>query len=479
MNIYRNLINGQWLETEETYVITNPADKTEQVGRFPLSTTEDVEQAILAADTAFQKWKDVPAGERAEYVYRFIQLLDENRERLAVALTKEQGKPLKESRTEALRGVKEMRYVAGEAARLEGIVLPSDRVAVTNVASRVPIGVVAAITPWNFPLLTPLRKIIPALIAGCTVVVKPASDTPLTAILLAELLQEAGLPDGTVNLIMGRGRQIGNALIQHPLVKGVSFTGSTSVGRQINVLAAETFTKVQLEMGGKNPVVVADFANLDHAAEQIVGSAYTNAGQRCTAISRVIVLEPQAEQLEKLIVEKVQRYTVGNGMDESINIGPVINKAALQTIAGYVESALQEGARIATGGEALRGGIYDNGSYFEPTVISDVTPQMRVAKEEIFGPVITITRVSTIEEAITICNDTEYGLTSAIFTDRMAWGHQFMQQVESGMIHINNGTISEGHMPFGGLRNSGHGTYSIGQTNKDFFTEYKVVYTQF
>lgn len=477
--VYKHFINGSWTSTADTYEVRNPANKGEVVGRFPLAVAADVDQAVQAAHTAFAAWRNVPASERAELAYKFIGLLDDNKERLAAALTQEQGKPLKESLTEAVRGVKEMRYVAGEAARLEGITLPSDRVGVTNVAVRVPIGVVAAITPWNFPLLTPLRKVIPALIAGCTVVLKPASQTPLTAVLITELLEQAGFPAGTVNLIIGRGREIGDALIAHPLVQGVSFTGSTPVGRQINKLAAESFTKVQLEMGGKNPVVVADYANLESAAEQIVGSALTNAGQRCTAISRVIVLETEAERLEALLAQKVRTYTVGNGMDERVNIGPVVNQGALDTIAGYVQSAIDEGAKLAAGGRVLSGGEYDNGFYYEPTVLTNVTPSMRVAKEEIFGPVVTVTRVASIEEAIAVCNDTEYGLTSAIFTDNMSWGHLFARDVESGMIHVNNGTVSEGHMPFGGLKNSGHGIYSIGQTNKDFYTEYKVVYTQY
>jgi acyl-CoA reductase-like NAD-dependent aldehyde dehydrogenase len=478
---YRNFINGEWVEasSKETYDVLNPANKGEVVGRFPLATEQDVEKAIVSAHEAFQSWRKVTASERAEYIYRFIQLLDDNKERLARALTQEQGKPYKESFTEASRGVKELRYIVGEAARLEGITLPSDRVGVTNTVIRVPIGVVAAIAPWNFPVLTPLRKIVPALIAGCTVVFKPASDTPLTAVILTELFEKAGLPAGTINLIMGNGRKVGDTLVSHPMMKGVSFTGSTSVGRHINKAAAANFTKVQLEMGGKNPVVVADYADLEHAATQIVGSAYTNAGQRCTAISRVIVLEKQADELERLIVEKVKKYKVGNGMDSQTNIGPVVNQEALDTIAEYVRLAQDEGAKILCGGKSLTGGIYDLGYYFEPTVITNVTAEMRVAKEEIFGPVLTINRVQSFQEALEVCNHTEYGLTAAIFTDNPEWSYDFTADVESGMIHINNGTISEGHMPFGGVKNSGHGPFSIGQTNKDFYTELKVIYTQY
>jgi alpha-ketoglutaric semialdehyde dehydrogenase len=479
--VYQNYINGTWVEASsgEVYQVTNPANTDEVVGNFPLSTEEDVNQAVLAAHQAFQSWRKVPASERAELLYKFIALLDENKERLAEALTKEQGKPYKEAFTEASRGVKEMRYVVGEAARLDGVSLPSDRVGVVNNAVRVPIGVVAAITPWNFPILTPLRKVFPALVAGCTVVLKPATQTPLTAIILTELFEKAGLPAGTVNLVLGSGRKLGDALVSHPIVKGVSFTGSTGVGRNINRVAAESFTKVQLEMGGKNPVVVADYTNLERAAAEIVGSCFANAGQRCTAISRVIVLEKQAEELEQLIVERVKAFKVGNGMDSDTQVGPVVSQDAVKMLEGYIKSAQEEGAAIVTGGQRLTGSGFDNGFFFAPTVVTNVTPDMTIAKEEVFGPVLVIIRVKSIEQAIYVANNTEYGLTASIFTDNYEWAHEFSEDVESGMVHINNGTISEGHMPFGGVKNSGLGQYSIGQTNKDFYTELKVVYTQY
>jgi aldehyde dehydrogenase (NAD+) len=480
-NTYLNYINGVWTaaSTNETYEVRNPADTTEVVGRFPLSTADDVDRAVEAAHAAFQSWRKVPASERAEYIYRYISLLDENKSQIAEALCKEQGKPFKEALTEATRGVKEMRFVAGEAVRLEGITLPSDRVGVTNTVVRVPIGVVAAISPWNFPVLTPIRKMFPALIAGCTVVLKPATNTPLTSVLLMQLAEKAGLPAGTVNLVMGSGRTIGDALVRHPLVKGISFTGSTQVGRRINQLAAENFKKVQLELGGKNPVVVAEYGNLARAATEIVGSAFTNAGQRCTAISRVIVLDKHAEELENLMAQQIAALRVGNGMDESTQIGPVVSEDSLRTIESYVKSAVDEGATMVCGGKRLTGGAFDNGYYYAPTLITHVTPEMTVAREEIFGPVLVVIRVSTIEEAIRVANDTEYGLTASIFTDKFEWALDFMEDVESGMIHINNGTISEGHMPFGGVKNSGLGPYSIGQTNKDFYTDLKVVYTQY
>lgn len=478
--VYKNFINGQWVSssTNEYYKVYNPANTEEVIGEFPLSTEEDVEKAVQGSYEAFQTWKKVPASERAKYLYKFIELLEQNTERLGEALCKEQGKPLKEAVTEAVRGVSEMRFVAGEAVRLDGVTLPSDRPGVLAMSTREPIGVVAAITPWNFPILTPLRKIMPALIAGCTVVLKPATDTPLTSVILLELLEKVGLPSGVVNLVIGSGRKVGDALVGHSLISGVSFTGSTQVGRSISLTAARTFKKVQLEMGGKNPVVVADYSDLEHAATQIIGSAYANAGQRCTSISRVIVLEEHAEELEKLLIEKVKQFKVGNGMDEETTIGPLVSENALNGLLEYMEIAKQEGAEIVLGGKRLTGGQYDSGYFFEPTVIKNVKPEMRIAKEEIFGPVLVIIRTNSFEEAIEICNNTEYGLTASIFTDNMDWGYSFLENVQSGMIHVNNGTSSEGHMPFGGVKNSGLGVYSIGGTNKDFYTDLKVSYIQ-
>jgi len=310
-------------------------------------------------------------------------------------------------------------------------------------------------------------------------VLKPATNTPLTAIILIELLEKAGLPAGTVNLIIGRGKKIGDALVGNPLVKGISFTGSTKIGRNINLIAANNFTKVQLEMGGKNPVVVAEYSKLENAAAQIVSAAFTNAGQRCTAISRVIVLQKSADELERHIIEKVRQFRVGNGMDKDTQIGPVIGQDALDTISNYVGCAVNEGATIAIGGKRLTGARYDRGYFFEPTVITNVTSEMRVAKEEIFGPVLVCIRVNSIKEAIDVSNNTEYGLAASIFTDRMDFAYDFAQDVESGMIHINNGTVSEGHMPFGGVKNSGIGPYSIGSTNKDFYSNLKVNYIQY
>lgn len=478
---YQNFINGKWVDgsAKEYYQVYNPADRDDVIGKFPLSTAADVAKAIDSAHEQFQSWKKVPASKREEYIRRFAQVLDENKERLAEAATREQGKIYKEALGEPTRGVKESLYVAGEAVRLEGIVRPSDSYGLTNIVERVPIGVVATISPWNFPVLNPIRKIVPALACGCTVVFKPATSTPLTGVILAELFEKAGFPPGAVNLVMGSGGKIGDAIVGNPLVKGISFTGSTKVGIHINQVAAANFTKMQMEMGGKNAVIVADCKDLKRIADQIVDAAFINAGQRCTSISRVIVLKKHAAEIEKNVVEKAKQTKVGNGMDPQSTMGPIIDQAALNSIAEYVKSAKAEGAEIIFGGNKLTGGVYDLGNYFEPTIITNVTPEMKVAKEEIFGPVLTINHVDSFEEAINVCNNTEYGLTASLCTENMEFAYDFVQKVECGMVRVNNLGSSAAHMPFGGTKHSGLGPFSIGSTNMDFYTNSKVIYMQY
>ncbi len=478
---YKNFINGKWVEPDagKYYSVYNPADKDEEIGRFPLSSKKDVERAIEIANEAFKKWRKVPAGERADYVYRLIELLEDEKEEIGKLLCKEEGKPLSEAIGEVSRSPVEMKYIAGEAVRLEGSTFPGERAGVKNKVVRIPIGVIAAINPWNYPFMTPVRKIIPALVSGCTAVLKPAYPTPLSGVLLTELMEKAGFPPGTVNLVIGQGSEIGNTLVNHPLVKGVSFTGSTGVGRIIHSTGADTFTRTQLEMGGCSPLVVADYTDLKEAASQAVKGAYTNSGQRCTAIRRIIVLEKHAVDLENYIIKEVEQFNVGNGMDSSTDIGPLINEEAVKTIEMYMESAKKDGATIATGGKRLKGGIYDKGNYFEPTVLTNVKPDMKIAKEEMFGPVLVIIRVKTFEEAITVSNNTRYGLSASLFTDRLDYIHDFMEEVEAGQIHINHQTSTDSYLPFGGVKDSGHGPFSKGKTNKDFYTKRKVIYTKY
>lgn len=480
-NTYRNFINGKWSEPDagEYYQVFSPGNTEESAGFFPLSNETDVHNSVAAAAQQFHKWRLKSPSERTEYLYRFNELLAQNKQRLAEAATLEQGKLLNESLGEVSRGVKEILITAGEALRLEGIARPSDSARTINTAERVPIGVVATITPWNFPIITPLRKIIPALASGCTVILKPATATPHTSVIITELFEQAGLPAGALNLIMGSGSKIGNAISGHPQVNGISFTGSSSVGRQIYKTAAENFTKVQLEMGGKNAAVVVNYSDLKKIAPQIVKAALVNAGQRCTSISRVIVLENQAEELERLIIQESKSLKPGHGLSSKSDIGPLINKAAEKKMTEYVQSALEEGASLACGGKKPEGRDYEKGFYFNPTILTNVNKDMRVAKEEIFGPILSIIRVKSYNEAIEVCNATEYGLTASVFTDDMAFSYDFKTEADVGMIRINNLGVSGGNMPFGGSKHSGVGAFSIGSTTMDFYTKPKVTYTEY
>lgn len=481
MTKYKNFIAGQWKapRREEYYPDINPADWNDIVGYFPLSTKDDVDEAVSAAHAAFRGWSRLMPAERAKYIEKFVALLEKDSKLIGEALCREEGKTLKEATGEPTRGVVECSYFAAEAQKLEGITMPSDRKGVVSVATRVPLGVVAAIAPWNFPFLTPLRKIIPALAFGNTVVFKPAFDTPHCGVLLMELFEKAGFPTGVVNMVIGKGSNIGDAISSNPLVRGITFTGSTVVGRRINQMAAQNFVKVQLEMGGKNPVIVADYKDLDRAAADIASAAYAVSGQRCTAVSRIIVLKEHAEALEAKIAEKTKSYVLGNGMNQEVNMGPIITKDAGEKIMAYIQSARDEGATIKIGGKHITGGAFDKGFYIEPTLITDVTPPMKVAKEEIFGPVLVSIKVDTFEEALEVANSTEYGLASCLFSDNLKYIYDFQQNIESGMTHVNHGTVTDASMPFGGVKNSGLGPFSKGATNKDFFTNYKVNYVKY
>jgi aldehyde dehydrogenase (NAD+) len=478
---YRNFIDGKWTAPRggQYYANLNPADDRDLIGNFPLSSQEDVDAAVESAHGASRGWGRTLPAEREKCIDRFVTLLEQNQRRIGEALCREEGKTLKEALGEPDRGAVECRYFLGEGQRLEGITMPSDRPGITSVAVRVPIGVVAAIAPWNFPFLTPLRKIIPALVTGNTVVFKPAYDTPHCGVLIMELFEKAGLPPGVVNMVIGRGGVMGDAISGNPLVRGITFTGSTEVGRRINTIASKNFAKVQLEMGGKNPAIVADYQNLEFAASRIAAAAFAVSGQRCTSISRVIVLQRHAEILEDKIAEKMKAYVLGNGMDPRVNMGPIINRAAGEKIMAYIQSARDAGASIKAGGHRLTGGDFDRGSYIEPTLITGVTPDMKVAREEIFGPVLVSLKTDTFDEAMRVANDTEYGLAASLFSDNLEYIYTFLRDIEAGMTHVNHGTVTDSCMPFGGVKGSGLGPFSKGATNKDFYTTYKVNYIQY
>jgi acyl-CoA reductase-like NAD-dependent aldehyde dehydrogenase len=480
VKIYGNYIAGEWVAASsgETYETRNPGRTSEVVGRYPLSTAQDVNRAVEAAHRALQEWRDVPAPERMEYVHGLIEIWRRRRDELAEAVTLEVGKPIREARSEVDRGIGEMRFTAGEALRVGGETLPSGRPDLLAYTVREPLGVIVAVTPWNFPVLSPIRKVMPALVHGCTVVLKPASATPLTSVIIVEMLQEAGVPAGVVNLIIGRGGEVGDALVTHPRVGGITFTGSTDVGLGIYEKAAPANKKVQLEMGGKNGCVVARLGDVKNAAAQIVAAAYQTSGQRCTAISRVIVLEEQQEELEAALIQEAQKLKVGYGLDDGTTMGPLSSRNQLQRSIHYVDLAQKDGARVILGGKEATGEAFDQGHYYEPTILTDVKPGTPAALDEIFGPVLVVTPVKDFAEALRVHNEVRYGLTSSIFTDDMDLARAFVRGSEAGMVHVNNGTVSEGHMPFGGVKQSGMGAYGIGATNKEFFTSLKVVYHQ-
>jgi aldehyde dehydrogenase (NAD+) len=482
MATYQNFIDGKWVapSTGKYYQNSNPANRDDIIGEYPLSAKADVDAAVDGCQKAFKTWSRMLVNDREKYFDTFIALLAENKQKIGEMLTREEGKTLKEALGEPSRGVIECKYILGEGQRLEGITMPSDRPGVVSVANRVPLGVVAAIAPWNFPFLTPLRKMIPALVAGNTVIFKPAGETPHCGVMIMELFEQAGFPPGVVNMVIGKGAEIGDAITANPLVRGITFTGSTAVGKRISQNAAPNFTKVQLEMGGKNPSLIAEYKNLDKAAAELAASAYALAGQRCTAISRIIVLENQAEEFENLLADHTKKdFVVGDGMDPKVNVGPIITEKAGNDILAWIKSARDEGATIKVGGNKLSGGIYDKGFYIEPTLITGVKPTMKVAIDEIFGPVLVVLRARDFDDALAIANNTKYGLASSLFTDNLQYIYRFQQEIESGMVHINHGTVTDGTMPFGGVKQSGIGQFSKGKTNKDFFTQLKVVYTKY
>ena len=476
---HRNLIGGTWAPSAGgVYATHNPARPSEVLGRFADSTPADVEAAVGAAAAAHGAWAETPAPLRGSMLFRFAQLLDDSKETLGRLITLEQGKALGEAMGEVARAAAEARFMAGEASRPAGHSFPSERPGVSCHTVAEPLGVVATICPWNFPVVTPVRKIAPALAWGNAVVCKPASLTPWSAVFLMELLQQAGVPPGVVNLVTGAGAAIGDALVNDPRVAGISFTGSTAVGTHIYERAARRLARVQLELGGKNPAVVFDCGELDAAAREIVSAAFLCSGQRCTAISRVIVADDQADALVARIVSHVDGIRVGDGLEPGTTMGPLVSEAQLCTVERYVEEGLACGCELRAGGKRLTDDPKQHGYFHQPTVFDRVPPDCRLALEEIFGPVLPILRVRELEEAIAIANGTKYGLAASVFTSRPSYIDAFTRRVAAGMIHVNHGTASQAHVPFGGVKQSGQGAYSIGHTAREFYTNAKVIYVK-
>ena len=479
---YYNLIAGKWVPARsgQTFESINPARKKEVLGIFPRSEAADVDQAVQAARREFPRWRLTPAPRRAEIMFRAAEIMVSRKEELAQTMTREMGKILKESRGDVQEGIDMTYFIAGEGRRLYGETTPSELLDKFAMSVRVPVGVVAAITPWNFPLAIPTWKIVPALVAGNTVVFKPAEDTPLVATRLVQIFEEAGLPAGVLNLVHGFGEEAGAALVAHPDVDLVSFTGSSEVGRQVAVRCAQDWRRVSLEMGGKNAILVMEDADLDLAVEGAVWGACGTTGQRCTAASRLIVHQKVVREFTERLVSAVTRLCLGDGLKPETDVGPIINKAQLKRVDSYTQIARQEGAAVLCGGEVAVEGECAEGFFYKPTVFAQVTPRMRVAQEEIFGPCPAILPVGSFEEALDVANSTQYGLSSAIYTRDVNRAFIAIRELSAGITYVNASTIgAEVHLPFGGIRHTGNGHREGGKTVLDIFTEWKSVYVDY
>jgi aldehyde dehydrogenase (NAD+) len=479
--IYQNLIGGQWMPavSGKTMLNLNPADNSDIVGAFPSSHAEDVALAVAAAKKAFATWRLVPAPKRAEILVRAGLLLQQRKEQYAHDMTREMGKVLAETRGDVQEAIDEAFYVAGEGRRLFGQTTPSELQNKFAMSIRMPLGVVGLITPWNFPMAIPSWKLFPALVSGNACIIKPATDTPLSTYNLVQALVDAGLPPGVVNLVAGSGSAVGTPLIEHPDVRAISFTGSSAVGSLVGQRAAATFKPVSLEMGGKNAQIVMDDANLDLALDGALWGAFGTTGQRCTATSRILLQKGIATEFTARFVERAKKLKVGNGLDESVEVGPQVNPSQIETSAKYVEIALAEGAKLLAGGHALSEGIYAHGTYFEPTVLGGVTPIMRIAREEVFGPVVSLIEFETFDQAIEIANSIDYGLSTALYTKDLNRAFTAIRDLESGITYINAPTIgAEVHLPFGGVKHTGNG-HREGNGAIDFFTTWKAVYVDY
>jgi alpha-ketoglutaric semialdehyde dehydrogenase len=478
---FQNYIGGEWVDAAsgDTFESTSPADG-EVLGVFPRSGAEDVDRAVAAAKDAYEDWRLVPAPKRGEILFHFAQLLVESKDELTELMTHEMGKVRAEAGGDVQEAIDMSYYMGGEGRRLFGQTTPSELRDKFQMSVRMPIGVIGVITPWNFPIAIPSWKIAPALVAGNTVVFKPATDTPALGQRFVELLDEAGVPKGVVNVVHGGGGAVGERLVAHPDVRVISLTGSRETGVKVLQAAAEGLKHVHLELGGKNAIIVMEDADLDLALDGILWSAFGTSGQRCTAASRVIVHESLYDALAKGIVERAQAMRLGPGWEDETDVGPVINKSALEKIHSYVEIGQDEGAELLTGGEIAAEGDLAKGFYYRPTIFGRVQPEMRIAQEEIFGPVLSLISVQDEAEAVRVSNGVRYGLSSSIFTRDVNRAFRAMRDLEAGITYVNAGTIgAEVHLPFGGTKDTGNGHREAGQAALDVFTEWKSVYVDY
>jgi len=480
--IFKNFINGEWVQSRsgKAYENRNPADTDELIGMFVSSIEEDVDIAVDAAKEAYKTWRLVPAPKRAEILFRAAELLLQRKEEFSKDMTREMGKILAETRGDVQEAIDMTYYMAGEGRRLFGQTTPSELPNKFAMSVRQSIGVCGMITPWNFPMAIPSWKMMPALISGNTVVLKPAEDTPLSSYHLVQVLTEAGVPRGVVNLVSGDGPNAGAPLSQHKDVPVVSFTGSTAVGRIIAQACAPDFKHCSLEMGGKNIIIVMEDANLDLAVDGAVWGGFGTTGQRCTAASRVAVHKDVYMEFVDRFVDRVKSLKVGNGLDASTDMGPCINEQQLKTVMSYVEIGKNEGAKLLTGGNRLNSGAYAKGWFHAPTVFGDCAPTMRIAQEEIFGPVVSVIPIESLEQAVDVANGVPYGLSASIYTRNVNRAFQAARDLYTGIVYVNAPTIgAETHLPFGGTKQTGNGHREAAIAAIDFFTEWKTMYIDY
>ena len=479
---YSNYVNGEWVKSGsgKTFENHNPANGDDLIGVFQDSTADDVNAAVDAASKAYESWRLVPAPKRAEYLYRVGDILKRRKDEMAREMTREMGKVLDETKGDIQEAIDMAFLAAGEGRRLFGVTAPSELSNKFNMAVRMPLGVAGLITPWNFPMAIPAWKGMAALICGNTVVIKPASQTPLSVVMLCEAFEEAGLPAGVWNMVTGGGKEVGEPMLRNPKIRVISFTGSTDVGRHINMECAPQFKHVHLEMGGKNIIMVMDDADVDLAVDGALWGAFGTTGQRCTAASRVVVHGKVYDQFVEKLAKRAKTLRVGNGLDKDVQMGPSVSASQLETVEKYVKIGRDEGATVVAGGSTLRDDAFGKGFFHEATVFADVKPDMRIAQEEIFGPVTAVMRCDSLEEAIAIGNGVKYGLSSSIYTRDVNKAFVAMRDMYTGIFYVNAPTIgAEVHLPFGGVKETGNGHREAGVAGIDVFTEWKSIYIDY
>ncbi|HVG23081.1 MAG TPA: aldehyde dehydrogenase family protein [Thermoanaerobaculia bacterium] len=479
---YSNYIDGQWVKskTGKAFENRNPANEDDLIGLFQDSDANDVNAAVDAAAKAYESWRLVPAPKRAELLYRVGDILKRDKEKMAREMTREMGKVVDETKGDIQEAIDMAFLAAGEGRRLFGVTTPSELANKFNMAVRMPLGVAGLITPWNFPMAIPAWKGMAALICGNTVVIKPASQTPLSVIMLTEAFEEAGLPKGVWNVVTGGGREVGEPMLAHPKIRVISFTGSTEVGRHINTECAPQFKHVHLEMGGKNVIMVMDDADVDLAVDGALWGAFGTTGQRCTAASRIVVHDKVYEQFVDKLSGRAKKLKVGNGLESSVQMGPSVSASQRKTVVEYVKIGKDEGAQCVAGGNVLGDRDYGKGFFHEPTVFAEVKQDMRIAQEEIFGPVTAVIRCGSLEEAIAIGNNVRYGLSASIYTRDVNKAFVAMRDMVTGIFYVNAPTIgAEVHLPFGGVKETGNGHREAGVAGIDVFTEWKSIYIDY